>query len=152
MKELVTWSESLSVGIEEIDDQHRVLVDLLNQVYDAVVLKKAEAEIAEVIQQLNDYTRIHFALEESMMRLLGYAEYEAHKARHEKLVAELNRYAERFNEKGASISFELLQFLKDWLTKHIQESDRGYTSHFIACGAKKKNVASGNWMKRLLQR
>ena len=83
MAKFVEWSDVLSVGIEEIDAQHKVLVDLVNEMHQAIHQRRGSDAVREILAQLADYTRIHFAVEESLMRILGYPGYDDHKAEQE---------------------------------------------------------------------
>ena len=142
MAKLVEWSEELSVGIQEIDEQHKVLVNLLNQLHDAIHQRHGSEAARKILDELADYTRIHFAVEESLMRVLEYPDYEAHKQQHEDLIQQLVDLKEKLDTGGHSISFELLHFLKVWLTKHILESDKEYSPHFLSKGVK------ASWTKK----
>ena len=73
---LIDWNDELEMGIHEIDEQHRMLVDILNKFYDAIRHHKGTQTAGGILERLADYTRIHFAVEESMMRLLDYADYQ----------------------------------------------------------------------------
>lgn len=148
MKPLVEWSDELSVGIEEIDEQHKVLVDLINQMHQAIHQRRSSDVIVSILEQLSDYTRIHFAVEESLMRILNYPEYEAHKAQHEKLIAHMSELQQKVVAGRAAIGFELMHFLKVWLTKHILENDQAYTDHFIMAGANPQ-LKKRSWVSRL---
>ena len=86
MSKFIEWSNELSVGIEEIDEQHKVLVDLLNQIHEAIQQRHGAEATGEIIDRLGEYTRIHFAVEESLMRILHYSEYERHKEEHDRLI------------------------------------------------------------------
>ena len=72
MSTFIEWSNELSVGIEEIDAQHKVLVDLLNQTHGAIQQRHIAQVTNDIIDQLSEYTRVHFAVEESLMRILHY--------------------------------------------------------------------------------
>lgn len=147
MSRFVEWSGELSVGIEEIDSQHQVLVDLLNQIHEAIQQRQG-AEITQVIvQKLYEYTRVHFAVEESLMRILHYPEYERHKKEHEELIAQLNELQAKLGEGKASINFELAHFVKNWLTKHIMETDKRYTPYFLSQGIRPE-LLQGSRKKR----
>lgn len=133
-EDLVQWSDELSVGIEEIDNQHRILVDLLNELHRAIVEHRGSEAAHRILAELLEYTRIHFAVEESLMRILGYPDYEEHRHHHELLINEVQELSQKLEAGKKSVNFELLHFLKMWLTKHIMEEDRQYTSHFLAKG------------------
>jgi len=145
---LIEWTPNLSVGIEEIDAQHHVLVDLLNRLHGAMLHHRASSESRLILDELVDYTRIHFAVEESLMRLFGYPDYEKHKASHDRLVEEVMRLRARLLDEGHPITFELLHFLKKWLTMHILEEDKIYTPFFLSQGVQARAHKS-SWLRRL---
>lgn len=144
MSNLIEWSDDLSVGIEEIDEQHKVLVDLLNEFHTAIQAHKGSEVASQILKRLGDYTRIHFAVEESIMRLLDYPDYEDHKVEHDALIEQLTELTTKLESGKKSVNFELLHFLKVWLAKHIQESDKQYTPHFISMGIKKSQAKSNS--------
>jgi len=148
MSAFVEWSDTLSVGIEEIDAQHKVLVDLINRMHDAIHKRKGSEVVKEILVELADYTRIHFAVEESLMRILNYPGYDEHKLIHEELLGHVIELVEKVESGKTAIGFELMHFLKTWLTKHIMEEDMQYTSHFLAAGANPR-VTKKSWIKKL---
>jgi len=149
MGKFVEWSDALSVGIEEIDAQHKVLVLLVNEIHNAIHQRRGREAVRHILNKLSDYTRIHFAVEESLMRILGYPEYEAHREEHAELIGKLSELQAGVATGNAAIGFENMHFLKIWLTKHIMESDQEYAGFFIEAGArprlKKKSWTSRMW-------
>lgn len=129
---LLEWNDGFEVGIQEIDEQHRTLVDLLNQLHAAIRDHKGSAASREILDRLAEYTRTHFLLEESLMRVSHYPGFEIHKQQHEDLINQVKSLQEKIDSGQASISFELLHFLQVWLTKHINESDKRFGKHFLA--------------------
>lgn len=148
MSNFVEWSNELSVGIEEIDEQHKLLVGLLNQIHEAIQQRHGAEVTGEIIERLLEYTRTHFAVEESLMRILHYPDYESHKEKHEHLVEQLIVYRTKLAEGKSSISFELAHFLKVWLTKHILETDKCYTNYFLEQGIRPQ-LAKKSWVQKL---
>lgn len=148
MSKFVEWSDTLSVGIEEIDGQHKVLVDLVNKMHEAIHQRHGSDVVNSILSDLADYTRIHFAVEESLMRILNYPGYEAHKEIHEELLGAVVDLQEKVATGKKSIGFELMHFLKTWLTKHIMEEDMQYSGFFIASGAQPR-LGKKSWIKRL---
>ena len=146
MSLLIEWNESLSVGIQEIDEQHKVLVNLLNELHEAIRHHHGREASVEILNRLADYTRIHFTVEESLMRILAYPDYEAHKGHHEDLIGQMQDLQERMNH-GDAVSFELLHFLRNWLTNHIMEGDQRYVEHFLSRGAQRTWQKKG-WLER----
>ncbi len=148
MAKFVEWSDVLSVGIEEIDAQHQVLVGLVNEMHEAIHQRHGSGVVREVLTKLAEYTKIHFAVEESLMRILGYPGYEEHKAQHEELIASMLELQRKVDSGKTAIGFELMHFLKIWLTKHIMESDQQYAQFFVDAGAKPK-LRKRSWAGRL---
>ena len=136
MSEIFQWSDEFSVGIPEIDIQHKALFDLGNLLNDAIRSRRGSAACLDILRQLVDYTRIHFALEESLMRVANYRGFDDHKALHVQLIDEVEVLQQKVEAGKAAISFELLQFLRLWLTKHIMNSDQEYAGHFRSKGFK----------------
>jgi hemerythrin len=145
---LIEWSDDLSVGIQEIDEQHKVLVGLVNDMHRAIHEHHGSETAKGILDRLGDYTRIHFAVEESLMRIFDYPGYDEHKKQHEELIAQLKGYQAKVANGTVKISFELLHFLKLWLSQHILESDKNYGPHMLALGAKAQSGKS-SWFSRL---
>ncbi|MBI2306690.1 MAG: hemerythrin family protein [Rhodocyclales bacterium] len=135
--DLFHWSDDFSINIQEIDEQHRVLVDLLNQLHEAIRGHRGKATSREILDRLAEYTRTHFLLEESLMRLTHYPGFEIHKAQHEELIAQVVALQDKLDNENATITFELLHFLKTWLTQHINDSDKRFGAHFQKAGLQK---------------
>lgn len=148
MSEFIHWTGELSVGIEEIDEQHKVLVDLINKMHTAIEERHGSDAVSEILSELADYTKIHFAVEESLMRILGYPGYEEHKEIHDELLHNVQELQKKVAFGKTSISFELMHFLKSWLAKHILEEDMQYSGFFIASGALPE-LEKKSWIKRL---
>ncbi len=148
MSEFITWSDELSVGIEEIDEQHKVLVNLINRMHDAIAQHHGSDTVKEILVELADYTKIHFAVEESLMRILDFPGYEEHKDIHDELLAHVVMLHEKVVSGKTAISFELMYFLKSWLTKHILEEDTQYSAFFLASGVKPE-LKKKSWIARL---
>lgn len=148
MANFIEWSDVLSVGIDEIDSQHKVLVDLVNEMHEAIHQRHGSDVVRKVLGRLADYTKIHFAVEESLMRILGYPGYEEHKDQHEELVRNMLDLQHKVDTGKTAIGFELMHFLKIWLTKHIMESDQQYGQYFVDAGVKPK-FKRRSWAGRL---
>lgn len=127
------WTDDLSVGVHRMDDQHKVLLRLINRVADLSESGVGGASIRIVLGQLVDYTRFHFQDEENLMREVGFPDLAVHGKVHEAFVAEVGRLVA-----GATASTEsvdgsaLLPILKDWLVRHIQGTDKKYGQHILA--------------------
>ncbi len=123
---LLTWNETYSVKIKKFDDQHRKLIDLINQLHDAMLVGKGKDVMADVLNSLVDYTRTHFAAEETLMKLHGYPDYEQHKKEHNALVMQVLDVQKQLREGTTPITQAIMFFLKEWLQQHIQGNDKKY--------------------------
>ena len=121
------WSPDYSVSIKTIDDQHQELVNILNRLFVAVSKREGDKAIAGILDALVSYTQKHFTLEERLMQQAKYADFEAHKAEHKKLIDQLNQLSKKFMVEEKPIYFEMLSFLKTWLKEHIQGCDKKYS-------------------------
>jgi hemerythrin len=134
---LITWNARYATGIEEIDEHHRHLVELLNTVYDHFVNRTPCWDGAKIFAELTAYTRLHFAAEESLMRAGGYPGYALHKIRHKQFAARLEEMRDTFCSGQREMSFELLTFLNTWLLSHILDADADMGRFVMANGHRK---------------
>lgn len=120
------WSDSYSVGVSEMDLQHRKLVEILNRLHEAMTGGKVGEVIESVLKELVDYTQCHFKSEEQLMQRIGYPKFQQHKALHESLVAEVRKAIADVQAKKTSVSLKMMAFLRQWLVEHIAGSDKEY--------------------------
>jgi hemerythrin-like metal-binding protein len=133
---LITWSPMLAVGVKEIDDQHQKLVALVNQLNDAMHAGKGKEALSPVLNELVRYTAYHFGTEEKLMAKHTYASTTEHKAEHVKFVADVTAFKKKFESGNAMISTEIMNFLRDWLSKHILQTDKKFAKALNALGVK----------------
>ncbi len=126
VRPLLRWNDSLSVGINSIDSQHRVLVDLINDLYKEMNIRGGKAVLASALAKLIEYTGTHFQHEEQLFAQHDYSDQKNHKEIHRKLVAQVVDFQEQFKKGDADVSLELMEFLKDWLVDHIKKTDKQY--------------------------
>lgn len=144
------WSDELSVGIEEIDAQHKILVELLNRLYDETIVHQAGAEtINEILNELVEYTIIHFAVEESLFRIFDYPGTEIHTQHHNDLKAQVAELQQKVKRGEATINTELMMFLKKWLQYHIIQEDKLYGPFLIQRGVKSNLPKKRSWLGSL---
>ena len=131
---LITWSDSLSVKVKQFDDQHKKLVDMVNQLFDAMKTGKGNQVMGDILKQLIAYTQTHFAAEERLLKQYAYPDFEAHKKEHNALVVQVLDLQKQFQEGKAVLTQNVMTFLRDWLSKHIQGDDRKYGVFFNGKG------------------
>jgi hemerythrin len=123
---LITWKDAYSVNVASIDEQHKILIGLINKLHDAMSSGQGKAVRSTVLTELAAYTRTHFSYEESLMARAIYPNLTTHRTLHRDLVARISSLESRM-ETGASIAIETMTFLRNWLVEHIQQEDKGYS-------------------------
>ena len=126
------WSNEYSVQVVSIDAQHRNLFAIGHELYQAMSIGQGKTACVKILDRLVQYTAVHFAFEERLMRSNNYPDFAAHKAEHDALTAQVLKFQSEFRDGKATLTVTLLQFLKDWLAKHIKGSDMRY----VPCLAK----------------
>ncbi|MEG2171648.1 MAG: bacteriohemerythrin [Desulfovibrionaceae bacterium] len=129
MTKLVQWTKKLETGIQMIDDQHRSLCELINGLHKAMVHRDSNAAISKLIRSLKEYTVLHFSTEEQYFEHSAYPDVAKHKSIHRKFEQKVQDFENDFNKGTATVSMEILNFLKDWLIHHIAGTDPGYVKY-----------------------
>lgn len=125
----VEWTEDLSLGVKEIDDQHKKLFGIMNEVMAAIESSSGELEISQVLERLVDYCNYHFAAEEELMRSIEYPGYDEHVLTHNSLRDTITGFAKK-HEQDTSVSLdELGTVLSFWFVSHIMEGDKAIATH-----------------------
>lgn len=135
------WDDSLSIGIESIDAQHRRIIDYINEL-EAARAANDRIGISQVLIGLTEYTITHFTFEEELMMLADYPITAEHQRAHAAFAARIHRYMEQ-HESGADVTRRLLSELKLWLSQHIQGSDKHYAP-FV------KKTITNDWLMTTL--
>lgn len=135
---LLSWGSLFETKITEIDNQHKKLVDLLNQVHDAVQKKKGQEIMAKALTDLVNYTKSHFDTEEKYMKQYGYPEFEQHLKQHQDLSKKVADFQQKYAKSSNDplLVQELSIFLKSWLTNHIVGTDKKYAPFLLSKGLK----------------
>ncbi|MHC1699534.1 MAG: bacteriohemerythrin [Humidesulfovibrio sp.] len=132
--QLMQWSDDLSVGIRLIDEQHKVLLGLINELHAAMRSRKSDSVLVGVVRRLKEYTVKHFGQEEEYFERYGYPETAQHKEAHRRLVQQVLDFEAGLKSGKAKVTMEIMRFLKDWLINHIQGTDKKYTAFLNSKG------------------
>jgi len=119
----ITWDDTLSVEVDEIDEDHRRLVDLYNLLIHAVSEGESADYIEALLEELISCTVWHFRHEERLMLKYQYDAFEEHKDEHDRLIEGAKELQEKFRQEDKRLSSEDIEYLSKWLTEHIVGND-----------------------------
>ncbi|MCL2242984.1 MAG: bacteriohemerythrin [Treponema sp.] len=139
--EQIIWSDSFSVGIKLIDDQHQGLFDITNNLYSHVTGNEDEerAYFDEVINQALDYVKNHFVTEEKCMLATNFPDYHKHKKTHDEFTFTVLRSVNEFKSGKSIVLEKFAGFLKEWILSHIAVMDKQYSLYFRKIAAIKRD-------------
>lgn len=130
------WNERYSVGVEEIDYQHKIIFTILDKLYNSLKVGRVEIVLNQILPELEDYTVQHFQKEEFFFEKFNFTDTEAHIREHEGFKCKLIEIRHEIQTGRDAISFDLMVFLKNWIDHHILVADRQYSECFRQNGLK----------------
>jgi len=125
------WKTEYSVHINSIDEQHKNLFAIAHELHTAMCSGQAKQALGKILDRLVQYTATHFAYEEKLMQQCGYPDLAAHKKEHQALTQQVVDFQQKFHAGTATMSVQLMTFLKSWLEHHIKGSDTRYSALLI---------------------
>ena len=120
---LLAWRPEFALGIRELDAEHRAMIEQINLCYAALGADADAAAIDHALGEIHAAIAGHFALEERIMRTVGYAGFDAHKAEHEELLEQLRVLMDGFAADREGGRRELERQLGEWFAKHFRTFD-----------------------------
>lgn len=120
----VQWSDDYSVKVRIIDQQHKKLMALVNQMHDGLLAQRGDETLKSVLRGLVAYTEWHFLTEERLMVAHRYPGYKAHKSEHEALAEKVLNFQSKFDSTDRPRALDVMNFLKEWLIDHILGTDK----------------------------
>lgn len=135
---IIEWSSKYSVGIDQIDQQHKQLFDTINNLHDAMKVGKGKEQVKETIAFLKNYVIEHFKTEENLMKQFGYLRYSSQKKEHDDFVNYIKDFETKYNQGSLSLTLEVMNFLSNWMKQHILQEDFAYKNFFVEKGVAKK--------------
>lgn len=130
------WKEIYSVNVKEIDGQHKKLIGMINELHDAMKAGKGHGVISVILKEMIDYATTHFGTEEKYMSMFNFPGYAQHKAEHDAFAIKVLDFQQKYNRGSLALTFEVMDFLENWLVTHIQGTDRKYGPFFNMKGLK----------------
>lgn len=121
--EKVEWDESYNIGVEVIDNQHKGLFEILNELNE-IRKEKDINKLRITLNKLKDYAKVHFADEEKIMKSVEYPNLLSHLGEHSYFVDQVKKMEKELEDENVYITLSMLVFLKEWLTNHILKKDR----------------------------
>jgi len=121
------WKKNYSVNIDLIDNQHKKLFDMIDNFYENIRAKSNNELIGELIGQMKSYVKEHFNTEERLFEKYNYPDAEQHKKQHAEYIEKVESLEKRLNNGQLVISFEVTNFLKQWISNHIMVTDKKYS-------------------------
>lgn len=128
---IVLWNdEKHSIGIADIDSQHKELFLITNQIFAEQDKPDRRQTIGALLKRLNAYARYHFSTEENMLRHHGYQAFGDHKKLHQDFAVRIQAWQRDIRESPQFSTADLLDYLVEWIVFHIQEEDTKYAWDF----------------------
>jgi hemerythrin len=117
------WQDRYLIGVEQIDEHHKHLIELLNKTHRDFLCQAPPAILAGLFEELIDYATYHFSAEEEVMLESGFPNIDRHKQEHDQFARDVVTMHSNYLEKQKPFFLEILTFLYDWLKSHIPQSD-----------------------------
>ena len=133
---LINWNPSFSVNVAEMDAQHQKLIDLINQLHEAMLNGKAALEVNVIVDKMVEYTQLHFNAEEKILAANRYPAFSKQKAEHDAFILKALEFKRDINQGNITTSLHISNYLRSWLTGHIQGEDKLYGSYLNSKGIK----------------
>lgn len=133
---MIEWNDKYSVGVSIIDEEHKRLIELINNVIVAKQHNNNQNELLKILNEMVEYANTHFKTEETYMIKFKYPEYQYHKEEHLDFSVKTLAYESRVVSGDLHVATEILEYLKSWLVEHIQRTDKKYTDCFNKNGLK----------------
>ena len=129
------WTNQYSVGLEAMDNQHKKLFELINDLFEAVLEGKGKKAAGDILIKLQEYGTTHFSDEEKLMKAFLFPSFDKHKKQHLIFMDKVSELLKIYEKSSQMMSLEVMNFMKEWLSNHIMIADKKY-GNFI----KKKAV------------
>jgi len=127
---LFVWKDQYSVKVKDMDDQHIVLINLINDLHEAMKEGKGKQIQGKILDELIKYTKVHFSAEEELMQQNNYPGINEQKKQHEIFVSKMKGFLADHQGNKVMLSLEIMTFLRDWLLNHILKIDQKYSDFF----------------------
>jgi len=120
------WSEKISINVVEIDEQHKILIGIINDLHESILNDIGNDDTDKILTRLILYIQTHFDTEEKLMTETNYPDEILHKKEHFALTGRVGKLYHKQSTGQLSDAFEIMDLLKSWLTDHILKTDKKF--------------------------
>lgn len=135
------WNKKSSVGVDAMDDDHRKLFEIINNLYDSINRGEQYTKLQKILAEMIQYSRYHFKAEEDLMRKFEYPELRKHVKAHVEYIEKIGEIRKQFKESNSDLItlMKIQDFLGDWWINHIEFIDKKYGVYLKSIGANTEN-------------
>lgn len=130
---IVMWTPEMSVGVERLDTQHAMLLDIINQLHEGMLQGRGGDVIGPAVEELLRYAREHFAEEEGLLRRHNYPRLAEHLTTHQTFCTKVAEVSAQVKTGRPMLAIPTMDFVRDWFSKHILVVDMQYKDYVAAC-------------------
>ena len=123
---LIEWREEFSVGIDEIDGQHRKWIGIINDLHDSLTQSKGDDVLSRLVREMEEYTDFHFSEEEKLLERAGYPDLSKHRLTHYSFRQQVLRLKGEILNGEMVLRTQVMSIVKNWLEEHILREDKAY--------------------------
>ena len=124
--EFFKWDDKYLIGINQIDEQHKIIFKILNEAYDAFLKNEHQDKLDEIIDNLINYSHFHFKTEEEYFKKFPDESVKNHILQHELFKQKINSFKEQYTKDKKGVFYVIIKFIKDWFLNHINIVDKIY--------------------------
>jgi hemerythrin len=132
----IEWDEKYSIGVKALDDQHKRLLVIINELADLGSHEDPKTAMENALWAVLDYAKEHFKFEEGLMLENQYEESEAHRVKHKDLIRQAMELAKKLNTPEGKSTEEMMKFLQNWLFDHILKTDKKFGGYLAEKGVR----------------
>lgn len=136
----IKWNNNFSIGIGLIDDQHKKLLDILNELYESHKMGTGQQDIQDIINRLLDYTIYHFSNEEQLFKEYQYPHSSEHIDQHNEFTTQAKMFQDKCQSGNLILSMKILDYLKDWTINHVLGSDKEFGAYLLSKELSRENL------------
>lgn len=123
---LIMWNKDIEIGVEIVDKQHNMLIDMINEFHDAILAGQSYEKMGDIITGPLYYSQTHFAAEEELFWKYGYPYRQAHVREHNDFIVKISSKFDKLKNGELVLSVDISRFLRDWLLNHVMVSDKKF--------------------------